>query len=97
MPDPSTQTLNFEDALAELESIVNQLEEQELSLEKLVELYERGTILQTHCSGILDQVKNRIEKLENPPNTDHSSIDQSTHNPDSPTETESSSDDELLF
>lgn len=97
MPDPSTQTLNFEDALAELESIVNQLEEQELSLEKLVELYERGTILQAHCSGILDQVKHRIEKLENPPSQDYPSIDQANHNPDSPTEAESSSNDELLF
>lgn len=53
----------FEEALKELESIVNKLESDEVTLEKSVELYEEGIRLSKFCTGILEQAELRIEQV----------------------------------
>lgn len=62
-----TEDLNpkdFEDALTKLESIVKQLEEGELSLERSLERYEQGVRLARFCSGKLEEAEKRIEVLQ---------------------------------
>ena len=54
---------SFEEALKELESIVKQLENDEVSLEDSVKLYEKGLELSKFCSEILDQAELRIEQV----------------------------------
>ena len=44
---------SFEDALKQLESIVEQLESQEITLEDSVKLYERGIELSKLCNNVL--------------------------------------------
>jgi len=55
--------LSFEDALKELESIVTQLEQGKVDLEKSIEIYERGTHLKAHCEAKLKDAQARIEKI----------------------------------
>lgn len=49
--------------LGELESIVESLERGDVSLENLMEMYERGMKLHAECQRILRDAELRIEKL----------------------------------
>jgi len=54
---------NFEASLEELERIVRQLEQGELTLEKSLELFEQGVKLSRDCQERLNQAERRIEIL----------------------------------
>ena len=56
--------LNFEDSLKELEGIVDQLESGEVDLEKSVELYEKGMLLNNQCDEKLKKVEIQIKKIK---------------------------------
>lgn len=56
-------TRDFEGALAELERIVKTLEDGDLSLERSLELYERGVALSRFCHQTLEAAERRIEVL----------------------------------
>lgn len=55
--------LTFEQAHQELEDIVRTLERGEASLEKTLELWERGELLHAMCEARLDAAEGRIEEL----------------------------------
>lgn len=55
--------LSFEQAMAELESIVRGLESGDIELEASIEAYERGAALKKHCEKKLAGAKARIEKI----------------------------------
>lgn len=59
----SIEEVGLEDALEELERIVSELEEGKMSLEKSLELYERGMRLVRVCNLRLDNAQRRIECL----------------------------------
>ena len=54
---------DFESAIAELESIVKQLEEGDLALDKSLALFERGVALSRYCHDQLGAAQRRIEVL----------------------------------
>ena len=54
---------NFEDALAELEQILGEIENGELGLEESLVKYERGNFLIQHCRGVLNTAEKQIEQL----------------------------------
>lgn len=54
---------DFETALAELEGIVKTLEEGDLSLERSLQLFERGVQLSRYCHQRLEEAERRIEIL----------------------------------
>jgi exodeoxyribonuclease VII small subunit len=60
---PDIEALSFEQALAELERIVQQLESGEVELEKSIEIYERGAALRAHCEGKLKTAELKVEKI----------------------------------
>ena len=60
------EKLSFEDALRELEKIVNSLEKGELSLDAAVSAYERGTILKIACQSRLEEARMRVESIKVP-------------------------------
>ena len=63
--DPATQPpATFEASLAELESIVQQMEGASLSLEQSVEAYRRGAALVRHCRDTLATVRQQVRILE---------------------------------
>lgn len=53
----------FEDALEELERVVEQLESGELSLEDSLAAFEEGVRLVKHCNQKLTEVEKKIELL----------------------------------
>lgn len=56
-------TLSFEDALRELESIVQRLERGDVPLDDSISLYARGEQLRAQCQKRLADAEARIEKL----------------------------------
>lgn len=54
---------SFEGALERLETIVQKLDDNSLSLEQSLELYEEGVTLSKQCSETLEDAKLRIEKV----------------------------------
>ena len=57
------QKLSFEDALAELEDIVRELDDGRGELEGAIKAFERGTQLKRHCEAKLKEAEARIEKI----------------------------------
>lgn len=57
------ETLSFEEAQQELETIVGRLEAGELTLNESLALFERGQKLAAHCNKQLEQATLRIEQL----------------------------------
>ena len=55
--------LSFEEALRELESVVQRLESGDAKLEDSIDLYTRGTLLKRVCEEKLDNARARIEKI----------------------------------
>ena len=55
--------MSFEAAVAQLESIVEQLERGDVALDKSIEIYERGEALKEHCEKLLSAAEKRIEKI----------------------------------
>jgi len=55
--------MSFEDALAELETIVDSLEQGAGKLDEAIGAYERGTFLKQHCEAKLKEAKERIDKI----------------------------------
>jgi exodeoxyribonuclease VII small subunit len=66
MTDHKDHQPDFEQALAELESLVEQLESGELSLDESLQRFKHGIELTRHCQGILDQAQQVVEQLKNP-------------------------------
>lgn len=55
--------LSFEQALAELRGIVEELEQGDAKLEDSIEKYQRGALLKQHCEAKLREAQERIEKI----------------------------------
>ncbi|MBM3643452.1 MAG: exodeoxyribonuclease VII small subunit [Alphaproteobacteria bacterium] len=55
--------LSFEDALKELETIVQQLERGQIKLDEAISAYERGAALKRHCEARLAEARMKVEKI----------------------------------
>ena len=62
-PNPALAAMSFEEALAELEKIVQRLESGSAPLEESISIYERGAALKAHCEARLEQARLRVEKV----------------------------------
>lgn len=57
------EDLSYEEALAELEGIVDALESEQNPLEEALKLYERGQALVTHCGALLEKAQLKVQQL----------------------------------
>lgn len=57
------ETMDFEKALAELETIVRSLDSGKAPLDDSIKAYERGIALKNHCEKKLEQARLKIEKI----------------------------------
>ena len=55
--------MSFEEALAELETIVRQLEQGEVELEQSIAIYERGAELKAHCDARLKAAELKVKQI----------------------------------
>jgi exodeoxyribonuclease VII small subunit len=70
MPDQTDiTTMTYEQAFAELESVVASLESNQGSLAEATALFERGQLLAGHCANLLEQAALKVSELTggNPP------------------------------
>ena len=56
--------LSFEEAVAELESIVNSLENGQIPLDNAIELFMRGNELKAHCENKLKEAKMKVDQIK---------------------------------
>ena len=64
MSGDQNEELSFEKALAELETLVERLEDGELSLEESIKTYERGVALGRGALKALDAAEQRVQILD---------------------------------
>lgn len=62
-PEPDRATPGFETGLAELESVVKELEGGDLPLERALALFEKGVALSENCRKQLEHAETRVEIL----------------------------------
>ena len=60
---PNLDKLSFEQALAELEKIVAQMERGDVALEDSIALYQRGAALKAHCEAKLKDAQLKVEQI----------------------------------
>ena len=61
--EPAIEALSFDDALAELQRTVGELETGGQPLEGAIALYERGVALQARCEQLLADAELRVQQL----------------------------------
>jgi exodeoxyribonuclease VII small subunit len=61
--ETEVEGLNYEQAFQELEKIVASLEANEHSLDKALELFERGQALARYCAGLLDKAELKVQQV----------------------------------
>ena len=59
---------SFEQALRELEHIVQELEKEDVSLERSIELYQKGVELSKECSDLLEKAELKIQEVQSSSN-----------------------------
>ena len=60
-PDPAA--MSFEEALAELEKIVAQLERGDVALADSIRIYKRGAALKARCEGQLKDAQLEVDQI----------------------------------
>ena len=64
---PAADSLKFEDAIDQLEALIEKVESGEIGLEQAMQQYEVGQSLIQHCQKILDSAQRKIAQLAETP------------------------------
>ncbi len=63
MTAKAVSEMSFEEAMAALEQVVNQLERGDVALEESIALYEKGAALKKHCADKLAAAEEKVELI----------------------------------
>ena len=63
MSDTPVVEMTFEQAMAELERVVGQLERGDVPLDDSIKLYERGAALKAHCETKLKEAEEKVAAI----------------------------------
>ncbi len=63
MSEKPVSEMSFEEAMAELEQVVGQLERGDVPLEQSISLYERGAELKKRCEAKLKEAEEKIAAI----------------------------------
>lgn len=58
------EEMSFEEAMADLEQVVGQLERGDVALEASIALYERGAALKAHCEAKLKAAEEKVAAIQ---------------------------------
>jgi exodeoxyribonuclease VII small subunit len=64
IPDTASLPASFEEAMAELDKLVTQMESGQLPLEASIAAYKRGAELVRFCAAQLERVEGQVKQLE---------------------------------
>ena len=62
--DNVLEKMTFEDAMNELENLVNALDKGDISLDQAISAYDRGSKLKDHCEKKLNEAKMKVETIQ---------------------------------
>ena len=63
MSNHKEETITFEQAIEELETIINRLEKGDVPLDETIKLYEKGSELKDFCEKKLESAEIKIQKI----------------------------------
>ena len=63
MSETAVSEMTFEQAMAELERVVGQLERGDVPLDESIKLYERGAELKARCETKLKEAEEKVERI----------------------------------
>ena len=63
MSSNKEENITFEQAIEELETIINRLEEGDVPLDETINLYEKGSELKDFCEKKLQSAEVKIQKI----------------------------------
>ena len=63
MTETAVKEMSFEQAMSELESVVDKLERGDVPLEDSIKLYERGAELKAHCATKLSEAEEKVAQI----------------------------------
>ena len=58
------EKMTFEDAMKELENLVDSLDKGNVSLDEAIAAYDRGSQLKDHCQKKLNEAKMKVETIQ---------------------------------
>ena len=70
MTKDELETLTFEEAMNELEKLVESLDKGDVSLDEAIAAYDRGSQLKDYCQKKLNEAKMKIETIQSSDNND---------------------------
>ena len=70
MTNNAIEKLTFEDAMKELEKIVDSLDKGDVSLDEAISAYDRGSQLKDYCQKKLHEAKMKVETIQSSDNID---------------------------
>ncbi len=63
MTETPVDDMSFEEAMAELEQVLGQLERGDVALEASIKLYERGDALKKRCEAKLKEAEEKVHAI----------------------------------
>ena len=70
MVNPELEKLTFEEAMQELEKLVDSLDKGDVSLDEAITAYDRGSQLKDYCQKKLYDAKMKVETIQSSDNID---------------------------
>ena len=70
MSNTELEKLTFEEAMQELEKLVDSLDKGDVSLDEAIAAYDRGSQLKDYCQKKLHEAKMKIETIQSSNNID---------------------------
>ena len=64
MVNESVEKMSFEEAMKELERLVDALDKGDVSLDEAIAAYDRGSQLKDHCQKKLNEAKMKVETIQ---------------------------------
>ena len=64
MVNDSLEKMTFEEAMKELERLVDALDKGDVSLDEAIAAYDRGSQLKDHCQKKLNEAKMKVETIQ---------------------------------
>ena len=70
MTNDEIQRLTFEEAMRELEKLVDGLDKGDISLDEAIAAYDRGSQLKDYCQKKLNEAKMKVETIQSSESVD---------------------------
>ena len=70
MSNNDLEKMTFEEAIKELERLVDSLDKGDISLDEAISAYDRGSQLKDYCQNKLHEAKMKVETIQSTDNID---------------------------